>query len=173
MDNPLKPTYRELERNPDQLELEYDADPRLMTPDRSHEPLDEFTKDSLMIAGSAPVVIKASKVVKAEFKLVWEDEKPAEPEPEPTANLFESTVRAVDWLADPETRKVARARIADENADLQVAHREGRSALIVWRKLELWWWLVELVANPIFRRLRKVPLVVWRWIIWLFTMPPS
>ena len=70
MKNPLIPTYKEREHAPDKFDMEHNADLRLMMPDfdeslraheEKHDPLNEFTKDSLMMpAGSGKVTTSGS-----------------------------------------------------------------------------------------------------------------
>jgi hypothetical protein len=254
MKKPLKPTFHERERTHDKFETEDQADAQMRRPDfdellraheEKHDPLNEFTKDSLKVTGHPPtvtmapslpdgpsdvtvalvgvsvvgtagsVVVKGAgasgtvyvlnaktgmfttdsrakrkpspakeKAMQADLKRIQAEVEAkhgklapgdqleirvnTEIEPDPV-DLFDGTTRAVAWLPDPKARKMSLKRIADENAELQTEYAEGRKYVIAWRKLWLWVWLAGLFAMPLYKSVKKVPAIVWGWIVWLFT----
>jgi len=205
MKNPLTPTYRERERALDKFEMEHNADLQMMLPDfderlraheEKHDPLHEFTKDSLsatvqvtatvtadLTVGLAGVTAtaeagdfergKKSWITEGELQALIELSKPKLP-PEPVPQLQDAE-QFTQWLADPRDRKKSLKRIADEDVELQVLAAEGRTALIAWRKAHLWGWLITLfVAHyvlPMIKVIRKWLAPILTLIVWLTTWP--
>jgi hypothetical protein len=197
MNNPLKPTYRERERAPDKLEMEYHADLQMMMPDfderlraheEKHDPLNEFTGGNLTITGYPPAVVIAPMDVD-ETKYVTialtgvsaqgvagtvgvlKDEPERPPEP---VLLFEGTKKAAAFLSNSKSRKKTLKRISDEDQDLQGAFAEGRYIVMFYRTACLWYFMVKLELKetalpPLMAWVSKHWATVWASIIWLFT----
>lgn len=87
------------------------------------------------------------------------------------ALLFGDEARVTAWLPDPGARKLCMKRVADENADLQVAFYQGRTKVIAWRRLCLWVWIATLFVKtsltPVARAIAKIPALIWAVAAWL------
>ena len=91
---------------------------------------------------------------------------PADPVP-----LFEGIASALNWWPNKTVRTVALKGLADEAGDLQPFIAQGRTALVVWRQVCTWGWvlrvLVESVAVPLCVLIGKVPAWLWAFVVWL------
>lgn len=202
MKNPLKPTYIERERPLDRFEMEHHADLQIMMPDfdvqlRAHEelhdPLNEFTKDSLRatlkvnITGTAELTVGLTGVAATaeagtfeRGKKSWISEEKlqelielSKPTPPPKPLVFDDARKFVQLFHDPKIRKKSMKRIGDEEAELQMLLDEGQAKTVLWRRTHMWFCLVtEFASNyvlPVMRTVKKWMGPIWALIVWLTT----
>jgi len=87
--------------------------------------------------------------------------------------LCRSSRELPDWWPNKAVRTDVLKGLADEAVDLQPFIAQGRTALVVWRQVCTWAWVLrvlgESVAVPLFALIAKVPSWLWACIVWLFT----
>lgn len=138
--------------------------------------VDETKNVTIALAGvaataEAGIVERGKKawITEQELQALIELSKP-KPPPDPVP-LFEGIASALDWWPSKTVRLVALKGLADEAVDLQPLIAQGRSALVIWRQVCTWGWVLRVLAEsvvvPICALIDKVPAWLWAFIVWL------